>query len=1117
MANARQSALFLLTAGVLLAACTTTPPPEQVTGVLTGEIRFTGTSPELQAYLAAHPARAGTTVRLYPAGSLTAAATTGYDLTAPGSNSALSSSTWKVAPYSATVPVAAAGTQFLVKVDPVWFAGTGSYRFGFEAAGTAASHLSPLVEPSGTVTFHVEECAAMVPVHVKLAGETPQDMAPLEADPSLVYTCIADAAVADAGSGLPTAQARSTAATFNLATLTGSSGGRIEFPVRAHGQATTFSASCTTPAPAGSGYTQNNQGLTSFAAQNTTTATVSCGSGTGGSALEVVLPVKRTAGNLAGRFDIVGYPESYAQVTLSVPGSNVYRNATPDPLPSPQPDPASWSMTAVPAGDAIVTAGASIVGGNLGLQLPATKHPNPAATIVAGQSLDLGATFVARPIETAGSLLLVDPARSTWLGKLVNGGPVTWSGGQGDTSYMQAIGDMDNVDAPPGSAVGGMATGRLNGAYDPTRGCYFIFSQGCWELNYRLLFSGLSPVAGALDGSGSRRTAWEVDRATFNFADTTVDHTQTLSVSFGRDMRFYSKAPNAAPAQLPTMGICMGQVELDFVADAATGVLFRPGFTFQNATVTASNTAIAPSDVITSYGSATGRPAQEPGGSQQGGSGRVVATVPEGAAYQLQPTISIRAAGAAAATQVSGLARVRLPATGTLACSQVERACIKINSPAGSTAQALQVSIGNQSYCRAGGTVALQVSVDSGGVPVQEVSYKVGSGAAVPYCGSANTPACGAMSAAAPITITPAGQPFTGPQTIEVTARSDNGCIAVASYAFNACTVVQSTRQLAFFDINRLKIMRLEDNQQMFPAVNVAGGAGPISFNGAGSKLAVRQFAQVRIFSAVTGAELEILPGTFGDFAFRPGANSGDDRAMIESLGAGFPVALRAVLGGVALAPAAIPDTTPTPGVSLTSWRLAWSRDGSRVAVAFRRQQGPGDFKLVVVEWPVVGNALGVPTTFAGALPQAEQLRAFAYHGETAGPPFLFATSDALYRSRPDGSLEALGPVSVAWADLHRPGFLGLITAQGGTPAFLLVDGTPVPEPTVGQIWGIGVSDFALSDPVFAVARAAAAGSAVHHVALYRLVVQGNTPTLVQDRTYPAQEPAFPTFRPLGP
>jgi len=1093
-------------------------PPDVSTGTLTGDIRFTDTSAALQDYLGAnHAEDSADAVRFYRPGSLDPIGTSGYDLTSPQSNSALSNTVWKVAGYSATLPVVPGGSRFLVAVETVDFAGGGQYRFGFRYAGTPASHQSPTVNASETKAFDVEECAEMVAVSLKLKGVTEDDIAPLAAAPNLEYICYAEALVDDLQNGTFNLQARSIGQALSFAELTRASGAAIDFPVRALGQTAKFRGACMTVPPEGSGYALNDSGQAIFRADGSTAA-VQCGTGCSHQLIE--LPVQRDAGDLSGRFDIVGYDETEAQVSLVMLETGFPRNSTPFPLPSNQPEPASWSMSSVPTGNAVVTAGASIAGGDLALKLPETRPPNPMVQITRGGSLDLGATFVAKPIESTGTLLLIDPARTTWLAKLANTIPVA-PNFDGETSSVSAEGVRDLVDGVTGSgATGGLSRGRLNGSYVPESGCTWNngsqmvgFGQGCWPLRYRLLFSGLSPITGSLDGSDTLRTLWHwPSGARLVFKDLLIDHQQALDLGFSRGMPLYSKGEDAAPPVLPSLGVCLGQVEIEFVTDAATGGLFAPHF-YSGGYVPASNPAISPADVWSYYNASWGTPAQESAAALRA---RVVATVPEGARYELNPSVSITSAVPGLPSRIT-LPQISLPASGTLACSEVVRACIKINSPEGSTAQALQVSIDDQPYCLPAGTVSLQVKVESNNVNVDSLSYRTDGGAWRSYCSP-----CGPMSASAPITITPDGQPFScESHTIEVTASCRNGCTASASYSFDPCGCgsAPSTKQVAFFDVNTMKLMRLEDNLPVFPPVHVAGGAGPISFNAEGSKLAVRQAGQVRTFSATDGSELMVEPGRFHDFSFRPGAGAGDDRAFVERINPGAPLGLRTVLGGMLQTMQQIPGTALVLGVTLSAPHLAWSRDGMRVAVAFTRTAGTDDQRLVVVEWTVSGNALGSPSSADWQIPAGEELRAFAY--ETGvGMHFLFATTQAVYRGTADLILRRLFDFPVNRADIHRPFAFGLATAGQDAQAFFMTDGVEVVAPYSGSIRGLAVSDFTLADPILAVAHSMppVGPGSPKFIALYRLVVRdGGATQLIEDRIYPAQEPAYPTFRPPGP
>lgn len=1095
MDHVRFAAVSLLFAA-LLAACTTPGGLQQDTAVLAGEIRFADTSPELQTYLQTHRAQGGGPVEFYETAMGTQVASTSYDVNTAGSN-APTPTGWKVGNYVATVPVNATGTQFLVVADPVRFDLGSSYRFGFRRSGTLASHVSSSVPPRTTATLDLLECAKMVPVRVRLVAASPGDLDPLTPVPNNPVACSVMASVQDVDQSPSFNQQALVSASFSVATATSATGGIVTFPVRAQRQMTRLSASCSVQVPPDSGYVVDNGGWVNLETVESDPFTLACADPGLTSPIDLAVSVRRSPmGDLRGLFDFVGYVEADAVVSASG------RSTRPQPLPSEPPNLASWSIDRLPAGQ--VTAKAEgRVGEDMLLLLPFSTTLLSSVEVPSGGTLDLGSTFVVRPIHYAGKLVLVDPTGATGLSTLTTAERVD----SGFASVVVAKGVDDAPSVPLGaSAKGGLSTGRLHGPYTPEQSCLGIFSRGCWELDYGLLFSGLSPKDGIPNGSGTRETLWDVQEAVLRFGDSSVQRRQTLTLDFARAMRHTSREPGTQPERLDSVAACMGQIELDFVAEAATGLLHNPEFSHGDSTVSSMTTAILPTQIRSSRGWARGSPA-EPLSSARAW---VRAVVPEGASYELRPRVEIRLANASNSTTVTGLPAVRMPATGTLACGQVERACLKIDRVMGNTARALQVSIPNQGLCQPNGLSSLQFVVESNGEVLERVQYTI-DGTSTTYCEGC------VMSGSMPVTITQSLA--AGTHTFVVTAAGSSGCIASSTYTFSACTPPPPVRQLAYFDEDRLNLVRLDTGLPVFPPVTVSGGAGPIRFNADGSRMAVRDPSGLRFFSTVDGsaqggqAAADVL-----DFQYRPRAAQVDDRvALVPSPGNG-PLVLRPVLGGVELAELAVPGTAPGQVVSIGRSRVAWSPDGGRIAVAATRSVG-SEQKLLVTEWPVVGGALGPGVFQDWQILPVEALIDFAYEANPAGQSSLvLATTRSLYRAA-GGFLHLIRREPLMRADLHRPSLWAIVPEANPTLTVLNLDVALLGEPSTGQVYGIAVSDYPFAEPTLAVARSATGATpGARSMLVYRLVpTAGGLPRLEPDRELPATRPHSPAFRGVGP
>ena len=1072
---------------------------DQALGKLTGSIKFSNVPSALNTYLCATPSASSPTgVQVYPAGSTSATATSGYSPV----NTCAGGSEWTTATYEIYPPVdAAAGTAFLIEAL-ITYAGGANYRFGFRSPGNPASYPSANVlpqsaAPAGTA-HNLAECAAMADTVVRLSG-APADLDAL--DPAAPVSCRVDALVEEvAGSNTFTSQARSPSRSLTLATLRGAAGATISFPIRADGSRIKLRPGCTTKPPAGSNFAVDDAGLTSFSIEGTP-ATVTCGT-TAGATLD--LPVLRSAGALKGQFDISGYTESAAQVWAIPAASTVRRNAAPSSVPSNQPTPSTWRIDAIAAGETVVSAGASIQGGNLAIQLPKTDAPNQKALVPANGELDLRATFVVRPVETGGKLTLVDPGRRTLLGTLSNTPAVHWA--LTGTSYVEAFGDDSVAGAEPGSATGGVSRGRLQGSYSSTLSCLGL-NPGCADLSYRLLLSGLSPVDGASDGSHSRRTAWDVRNAWLEFRRTTPFHSQNTTLSFNRDLHYYSESP--PPAEIPLLAACMGSLELDLRVDAATGTLFQPTFNTQVTNVTAPSTALSSNYIRWSNTFANGPPQASPGSA----TATVTATVPEGARYVIRPQVNFVPAGGGAATVLTGLPTIALPGgSATLACSQASRACLRINDPGGN-ATPLTVAAGPLPTCQATGTNSIPVSVFSAGVDVDSITWSIDGGASTgAHCNNCGVDPTGTM------TLPALGA---GEHSLKVTASTLNGCVAETQLSICG-TPGPSRRQLAFFDGNRLGLYRLEDGLPVFQVLP-PGGAGQIRFNRAGNRLFVLAPSQLTVLDAATGALVSSQPGTLTALEFRPA--TADDLASVQFVSASGPYMLNTVLGGTPQAPIFIPNSTAASGETLSRPLLAWANDGKRLFAAYTRTSG-AVIKLQVIEWSITGTSLGAAVSRLVDLAANEQLRAAGF--EQIGTRFVFGTTRGVFVLNANGTVATWhDDVPINRIDIGRN---PLFAFDIGTPpnppptnttVFLREASMVVQEPAFGPVFGFAVSRYA-TDPAHALLAVSRSDPKLTpgqpiFVATYRLGLQAGKPALILIRRFPAQNPRFATFRPHAP
>lgn len=1092
-------------------------------GGISGEIRFENVTPAVAAYLMQQSVTAGTgqPVRLYQAGVEAARG----DYAAAGNF--LPSSYWRAATYSLNPQVnEAGGTSFQVEVDTLTMSRDGAqYRFGARVAGLPGTLTSPAVLPLAAApagaTFHVAETPCLVRAKFKLSG----DAADLNALGSAAFACTAFARVQEGSQVLPQAQATR----LNLSrSMLSANGETVELLFRDQ-QNVTRGGFCSVRPPAGSGFAVNDQGMAVFQGVPGNQS----GSCSNPIAQDIDIRVVRAAGALTGYFDVSGETETDATIFANRNNDPALgRTVNPSLFSAAQAPGVSdrWRIDNVVPGTYNVHAYARLRNGDAVSVLPHRWSGNgPVQVATSPMETELGATFVTRATPANGQFILTDPSGVTEMRMLATSPlpqskPWNMSWWNGPLSFLEVKGGPETL--PGGVAgVGASAFGRLRGdASAPGAACANA-GVHC-QLDYTLLLTGLSQANDARDGSGTRNTGYQFGGVNLSFGspDQNYQHSFSTIALSAPQLR---AGPAATPVTLDSIGVCVGQIDYNLRINPSSGNLFQPILS-GDGQLASSNTFYSPSAVNrTDLRLAEGMPKSA---AMASSSAKVLATLPEGMRYRLTPQVTFAPADGAAGTTIT-LPERNLPAAegSVLGCGQIAGACEKINNPATGDSTLLSIGIGNAPTCRPDGSVSVNVYVNSGGENVDSLTYRIGNGPETSLCG---TGGCGVDPVRA---LPPSGQgPLLLPAggTITIRAASHNGCDASYVYTVqSACQEPAQRRQLAFFDGGQLKVRDLVAGA-LVASANMP--AGRIRYSHDGFRMLVLAPTQTKLLDADSLADLPpLIPGVPIDAAFRP--NDSQTIAFLsQATGGAF------LLGVASSAPGAVPvlpmvitpNNVAVAGVVATSGvQLIWSRDGTRITVAYDARAANGVRVLRTTEFRF--NSSGQLETVPqrdGQFPLAagETLTEIAYtRGATEF--YTVATTGGLYSLRSNGVLQrfpaSIGATHAVRSDLHRNGvsaFVAYLTEQAK-----LVSDVYAQEPSgfvAGEVTpgGLAVSDyFGPSAPLTAVARRrpVAAGVPVNDViSVYILASQNGVTALRRTFTFTdLDNPRFLAFRPAAP
>jgi len=415
------------------------------------------------------------------------------------------------------------------------------------------------------------------------------------------------------------------------------------------------------------------------------------------------------------------------------------------------------------------------------LELPHRGECNESVNISLQQTTHIGASFVAEPNLVKGRLTLYDAEGDTDLKGIQTGQFTSFSYGFPPVSYMMARGKNTVVSSTQacalrGCGTGGLSLGALIGTYDP--------AQHSAAFSYELLLAGLSPDNGAVDGTDSCRTPWEMWGAHLSMRTSPPGSGSCRStIRFQQDFPLYSEV-GSPPVEYPSQTVCFGKIDLQIRVDPSIGAIYAPTLYVYPES---SNVIANEWGSIYSFesGNAEGIPAYQ---AERASIASVKATVPEGLRYRVTPTVHFRAA-----SQTSGpdsyisLNRMILPTEGVVGCGETLSPCVTISDEQGNYNYLTIDFYSPADYCLEAGPMQLDVGVNlSDGGNVTLVKYWLD--APNMDTADANTPGavdlCTSNCGPNPrYTINLPSLP-SGPHALKILAKAANGCTTSRTHSF---------------------------------------------------------------------------------------------------------------------------------------------------------------------------------------------------------------------------------------------------------------------------------------------------------------------------------------------
>ncbi len=768
---------LLLTLGLFLQGCSE-ENEGTTTGSAGGAIRLINQTPSVESYLAGHPVinDVGSSVMFFPDGVLVPPVpSVSYNAMNSGET---------VASYTDLQPPLMPGENLFhpelnylrFQADPLFGefgnlvelpGGSQSprYRLGSRRAESPASQDCTVTE-GVTAACALEECAVRANLNLQLEGS--------DEDLGLLLPAVACSVVAKVveGGGSPSPQAYS-GAYAGLVSEMANGGMTVPMLVRGSGQPITFSAGCIAkPTEEDSGFVTGASGFTVFPLPPqlaSTESSANCGEDL---ALTISIPVLRQSGGIKGLFDLSGVMEDSAEVRIKDLDS-VFK-AEPDPVASNAIPTNPWEIPSAPVGEYGLYARALLEGKRHYIEFPHRDTHNGKVNVVDGMSTDLKTSFVAQPHVQAGQMRLFDPSENTDLG-LLTLEPFDRLNDATSTSFISARGvsEQGNTCMDGGFGTGGKARNVLSGSFN---------NNVEWLLDFELYLTGLSPLEGNPDGSDMRCTPWEMDQLHLVINDTTSGIRQRNRINLLDNLGVEAQAGDSQIYPEP-LEMCFGQLELDIVANQGVGSIHSPTLSVHSTGLPTS----ANGDLLsTAYSLDRGFVSAPPRNNEESaGLVHLRATLPERIQYRLDATVDLVSTGGVTTSDVE-LESLVLPAGGQLACGAIEKACIEVNDPSG-TSNPLSISVAPQSaYCQQDGDLNLSVEIHSGNAEVSFASAELFAvGNQTPLPGGTECAPCGASP-----TLTPGLNNLApGNYELHASAFSETGlCSAELVHVFQVAT-----------------------------------------------------------------------------------------------------------------------------------------------------------------------------------------------------------------------------------------------------------------------------------------------------------------------------------------
>lgn len=739
------------------------------------EIKLTNSEPEIVTFLSDHPVQTvwwpdeELPIRLYRLGESETAAMAAYEPSATHPD--------PLATKVMLPDVPPTGMTFLVEVEKLLFQGGAQYRVGTETAAAAARIMCgpvlQLADDGDGLDCEVSECAALLKLNVSITG----DAADLDGlDNTIPMQCSAVASVEELfSSGQFTRQARSDNVTFDVDTLRDGTD-EIQILVRGDDSRVRVMVSCSATVKDGETGFVLLPGSRRTPLGYTIQVTPSCDDIT---AIDVPLPVERTAGVLNGLFDVSGRTETATEVFFE--HNAIWFAVHPTIVPAgSEPDPEDpWIFEGAPSTTPTslhdVGARALIDDGFRYLELPHRRHLNTGVEVVTEGVTCLGSTFVAMPHPLTGEVVLEDRAAGLGLDTLKTEPFTSLSSYYWYSSFISADG-LPGMAVPGKSGIGGLSRSILQGSYDANEGKSY--------LSYELLLAGLGDECcplngddcGPLNGRGAAPTPWQVKTLHFYFDDPASEAWQQLRTEIGVLLpRTTSAIPpigDLVPLEpVPELHLCLGRVSVTFRTDPEFATLYSPRLSAWHSgwILTTPDDPYSIYELERAYSLGTPTSIDD-----RAGEATVSLLLPAGAQYWIYPSVWLASPDGSTSNSV-WFGSIELPIGGNLECgADAGVVCGSVTASGEIASLAMGVTPSVPS-CDLTGNLAFDVIFEAV-APVTSLTLQIDSEPEQTLCNPSPCPMIDGTSVPVPVTATlPADDTY---HTLKLKAEDELGCTA---------------------------------------------------------------------------------------------------------------------------------------------------------------------------------------------------------------------------------------------------------------------------------------------------------------------------------------------------